>query len=398
MRVLFITQKFPYPLDNGGNVRSFNLLRGLSQQHEITLLSADSGDVQEEHLRAVRPLCRAIELVRVGAPTWLDEGLVFARSLSGGTPFVLLRHTRAAVHERIRALFSEADRTFEAVHFNHLDAALYEPDVPQGIRRILDEHNVVTNQVKTTLRSERRVAHRLVLNRDLPRIGAFEQRVCNRMDLCLVCSDADMAALRAMGVTARIAVIPNGSDLEYFAPRSTAGSELEMAFVGALDYDPCEKGVWYFCTEILPLIRAELPGIRFTVIGRNPSRRLLKLSQADPAIVTTGRVADVRPHVQRAGAFVVPLLSGSGTRLKIIEAMAMGVPVISTTIGAEGLEARGGLHLEIADRPGPFAQAVVRILRDGKYAQALARSARELVVGRYGWDAICGGLVRAYPR
>ena len=398
MRILFITQKFPYPLDNGGNVRSFNLVRGLSQLHEITLLSTDSGDVREEHLRAVRPLCHAIELVRVGAPTLLDEGLAFARSLSTGIPFVLFRHTRPIVHERIGALFSQGNRPFDAVHFNHLDAALYEPDVPEGILRILDEHNIVTNQVRTTLRSERRVAHRFALNRDLPRIGNFEQRVCNEMDLCLVCSDADMAALRAMGVTARIAVVPNGSDLEYFTPSSNAGSELEVAFVGALDYDPCEKGVWYFCTEILPLIRDELPGIRFTVIGRNPSRRLVKLCAADPAIVTTGRVPDVRPYVQRARAFVVPLLSGSGTRLKIVEAMAMGVPVISTTIGAEGLETQSGIHLEIADRPEHFAQAVVRVLRDGKYAQALARSARQLVVRRYGWDAICRGLVQTYPR
>ena len=397
MRILFVTQKFPYPLDNGGNVRSYNLLRGLAQEHEVTLLATDSGDVLEEHLLALRPFCREIRLVRVRKTGLFGSAILFARSLVGAAPFVLLRHTERGVHREIRSIFAAKERAFDAVHFNHLDTTLYEPDVPPGVLRIVDEHNVVANQVKTTLPAETRFPHKLILRHELPKLSAFEARVCNLMDLCLVCSDDDEKALRELGVVSPIAVIPNGADLEYFRPLSMrpAGSR-EITFVGTLDYDPCEKGVWYCCTQILPLIRQQVPDIRFVVVGRNPSRRLRDLAAADANIVLTGRVEDIRPHVQRAGAFVVPLLSGSGTRLKIIEAMAMGVPVISTTVGAEGIAARSGVHLHIADDPASFSRAVIHVLQDSQDASSLSNHARALVENQYGWPAICRALLKSY--
>ena len=179
-----------------------------------------------------------------------------------------------------------------------------------------------------------------------------------------------------MGVAGPLAVVPNGVDLDYFRAGAELATAPRLAFVGTLDYDPCERGLWYFCNEILPKIRAKLPGATFTAIGRNPSRRLLDLAGPERGIEFTGRVEDLRPHVQAARVFVVPLLSGSGTRLKILEAMAMGVPVVSTTIGAEGIDGVDGEHFRIADAPEAFAQAVLELsaIRSSPRACARARA------------------------
>jgi glycosyltransferase involved in cell wall biosynthesis len=397
VRILFITEQFPYPLDNGGNVRTFNILKGLAQAHEVTLLGTHTSDVPEGWQRAVGDLCRQVRLVRVPRQSHTRELVAVARSVMTRQPFLLLRHTAAAVHRELRALVELQSRPFDAVHFNHLDAALYNHHLPPGIIRVLDQHNVVTNQVATTLRAEGRLLHRGILRFELPKISSFETKACNGMAACLVCSEADEAALRTMGVTTRIVVVPNGADTDYFAPLATTPTnDREIVFVGALDYDPCEKGIWYFCTEILPLLRRQMPDLRLVVVGRNPSARLLSVAKADLNVVLTGRVEDVRPHVQRAGAFVVPLLSGSGTRLKIIEAMAMGVPVVSTTVGAEGIAGTDGVHFRIADTAVAFALAVQSILRDSEEAQRLRLAGRRLVKERYTWQAACHALLNAY--
>lgn len=397
MNVLFVTEKFPYPLDNGGNVRTFHLLKGLAREHQVTLVAADPGDVRKSDVEAVNGLCRDVRLVRVPRLTTARDVLHLLGSFASGVPFLLSRHVYAAVRAEIETLFGQGAQAFDVVHFNHLDSALYRDVVPPGVMQVLDQHNIVTNQVKTSLGAETSPARRVILRKELRKLLRFEPELCQQMDACLVCSEADAQALQNLGVKQTPAVIPNGVDLEYFEmaplPRERRNT---IAFLGTLDYDPCEKAVWYCCTEILPLIRREVPDLRFVVVGRNPSPRLEAIAAADPAVVLTGRVEDVRPHVQSAAVFVVPLLSGSGTRLKILEAMAMGVPVVSTTIGIEGIDAVHGRHAYIADAPADFAAGVVRLLRDVEAAEAMRLEARSLVEARYGWPAVCQRLLDQY--
>jgi len=330
----------------------------------------------------------------------LRDGLAMAGSLLTRAPFLLSRHRSAALQREMSRALSKADkgrRAVDAVHFNHLDTALYCAVVPAEVPCVLDEHNVVANQVRTTAKSESNIARRALLAREYRTLRRVEPAICNRMSRCFVCSDADATHLRGFGVTRPIAVIPNGVDLNQFAPcelRKEYGAG--VVFVGTLDYEPCERGVWLFCREILPLVHAEIPQLRFTVVGRNPSPRLRALARADSRIELTGRVDDVRPYVCRAQAAVVPLQSGSGTRLKILEAFALGVPVISTTIGAEGIEAVDGLHLLLADDPQTFARSVLNLMRDRALAERLRAGARRLVIEKYGWEGICERLLTEY--
>jgi len=395
MKVLFITEEFPYPLDTGGNVRTFHLLRALAARHEVVLLAMNRAGLEPAHVAAVRAVVRDVHLVESPDKGIARELGAMLRSASSGVPFILERHRSRPLRRKLQALL--ATETFEAVHFNHLDAALYSGDIPGTTLRILDQHNVVTNQVKTTLASETRALRRLVLRADFPRLTRLEATLCNEMQACLVCSDDDANHLRAMGVTGPLAVVPNGVDLDYFRAGAELATAPRLAFVGTLDYDPCERGLWYFCNEILPKIRAKLPGATFTAIGRNPSRRLLDLAGPERGIEFTGRVEDLRPHVQAARVFVVPLLSGSGTRLKILEAMAMGVPVVSTTIGAEGIDGVDGEHFRIADAPEAFAQAVLELIGDTQLASSLRARARQLVERSFSWQEAGRRMLAAYP-
>jgi sugar transferase (PEP-CTERM/EpsH1 system associated) len=393
VRILFISDQFPYPLDTGGNVRTYHLLRGLAAAHEVVLVSATRAGLEAEHIDAVRQYVSEVHLVARPAGGPVRELLSLVRSLVRGTPFLIERHRNDALQRQVDALTGE--QKFDAVHFNHLDAAMYGAHM-QGILRILDQHNVVTNQARTTLAAETSLLRRAVLRFDLPRLTRSERDLCNTMQACLVCSDDDARWLSALGVRTGSVVVPNGVDLSFFQAARVLASEPRLMFVGTLDYDPCEKGVWYFCNEILPLIRARLPEARFVAVGRNPSARLRAMAGPERGIEFTGRVEDLRPLVHQSRVFVVPLLSGSGTRLKILEGMAMGVPVVSTSIGAEGIVGVDGEHLRIADDPRAFAQAVLELLRDDPLAQRLRARGRELVERHYSWQSACARMLGAY--
>ena len=275
--------------------------------------------------------------------------------------------------------------------------SIYADAVPQKIIKVLDEHNIVVNQINTIIETEHKIVRKLLLKYEYWKLKKYEEQICNQMNLCLVCSEKDKSALRQLGVTRKITVIPNGVDLNYFSVSSFASSNgHDLIFVGTLDYDPCEKGVWYFCDKILPLIKHQIPDVRFVAIGRNPSKRLQVIATANSGITLTGRVEDIRPFIYRARVFVVPLLSGSGTRLKILEAMAMGIPVVTTSIGVEGIEAVSGEHLWIADSPTEFTKAIVRLLCNLNEAEEIRIKARLLVESQYSWLTICHKLLQEY--
>lgn len=399
MNILFVTEKFPYPLDTGGNVRSYHLLRGLATRHQVTLVATNGGEVRSAHVEHLRQFCSTVALADVGSwSAWRDAG-VLLRSLFDQTPVVIARRRRPELAAVVRRL--AAGDAFDTVYFNHLDAAIYLPDVPAGALKVLDEHNVVTNQVKSIAVADGNPLRRMLLRRDAQRVARHEAAVARQMDLCLTCSAMDADALRKLGVSRRIVVVPNGVDTEYFTPPSSRGESSytpAVIFVGTLDYEPCERGVWYFCNSILPLIRRACPALRFVVVGRNPSARIRALATSDPLVELTGRVEDVRPFMARAQVCVVPLLSGSGTRLKILEAMAAGLPVVSTAIGAEGIEAESGRHLWIADEPQEFCARVVQLLQEPEQAGRVRVAARELVEAKYSWHAVVPLLLQDLQR
>ncbi len=399
MRILFISEKLPYPLDTGGNIRTYHILRGLSERHEITLATTIDGPDQQELIRHLNPICERVVAVQTKNNGRLKLAKDVLSSFVKSTPVVVARHYFHDLQLELSRILSGGH--FDAVHFNHLDATAYMPSLPGGMIRVLDEHNIVSNQVTTAARSETNGLRRHYMNMQRGKTERYEKRIAGEMSLCLVCSDVDKEALSKMVGKARIAVIPNGVDVNYFdsyqkAQNRPSRAENNLVFVGTLDYGPCEAAVHFFSTEILPRILSEIPDITFTVVGRNPSKRLQKLAARDRHIVLTGWVADIRPYLAAARIFVAPLLSGSGTRIKILEAMAMGKPIVSTGIGAEGIEAEDGADIVIADTPNDFSSAVTELIGNESRSKSIGDKSRALVREKYSWEGVQTSLLAEY--
>jgi glycosyltransferase involved in cell wall biosynthesis len=397
MRILYITERLPYPLDNGGNVRSYHILEGLTAEQEVTVVSGSQGEVSQLDVNAINALGAQVFIIPLQKRSLAFELRAAFQSIISRQSLMLARHFDQGMLCSLMEILNSQSRKFDAIHFNHLDAAIYASKLPIGPYRVVDQHNVVSRQLRTTIPSERSMLKRFAMQTDLGPLIREERAICNSMDLCLTCSFNDADVLRELGVHRPIVVVPNGVDTKYFggswAPQRKA---TEVIFVGTLDYQPCEVAVWDFATEILPLLRKAVPEVCFVVVGRNPSHRLKQLAERDRFIELTGRVEDVRPFMERARVVVVPLKGGSGTRLKILEALSIGVPVVTTTIGVEGIEAVDGKHLLIADSTIDFAASVRKLIEDPALAQRIGDAGRDLVRGKYSWHAAQLALRAAY--
>lgn len=393
MKILFVSERFPYPLDNGGNVRSYHLLRGLASEHKVVLVSeVPDQDIDQA---AVRQLCEAVHTVPQRRRGVVREAFTLFRSLFRNSAFLLDRHYSRSLH----ALVSDLDRRegFDAIHLNHLDAALTLPHRDGKRHIVLDEHNIVSNQAITTLRGEKRLAMRVLLRQEIVKLQRAESQLACASSRVLVCSEVDRLHLRKLCSSADAVVIPNGVDLDYFSPLDKSSKERDtILFIGSMDYEPCDRAMRYFCSEVLPLIWRRRPNVKLIVVGRNPSPSLRALTSHEPRIELTGRVPDVRQVAKRAAAFIVPLLSGSGTRLKILEAMAMGLPIVTTTIGLEGIDATHERHCLVADDAATFCDSTIRLLDEASLANSLSLAARMYVESHYGWDAIIQKLLGVY--
>jgi glycosyltransferase involved in cell wall biosynthesis len=254
---------------------------------------------------------------------------------------------------------------------------------------VLFQHNVEAIIWKRHYETQTNAAKRGFLKREWQKMTKFEERMCRQFDCVIAVSAEDRDLMRTeYGVTC-VDSVPTGVDTEYFKPRGeTESGTYDLVFTGSMDWLPNEDGIRYFVESVLPLIKQTIPGVRLTVVGRNPSKSLVELSQRDPSIIVTGRVDDVRGYIEKAAAYIVPLRIGGGTRLKIYEAMAMEKPVISTSIGAEGLPVNNGSDVILADTAETFAAGVVELLTDPQLARDIGLRAAKKVREQFGWKQV----------
>lgn len=406
MRILFITEKFPYPLDTGGKIRTYHILKGLSQEHRVTLVTTIEQEAQRAYLPELQKVCHDINLIPSKNENLIQLGMKIFKNFFSSVPIVVERHYLPAMAAEIQKLLHTQPSQYDVVHFDHLDASVYFDCLPPGMTTVLDEHNIVSNQIKTSAAVERNILKRLYMQFQLGKTLRYEADICRKTTRCFVCSDTDKTYLLKMAKDADVTVVPNGVNIDYFNETSRhkqvkldiPETSQAVIFVGTLDYGPGGTAVRYFCHEILPLIHARLPETAFFAVGQNPPQDLQDLAVQDSRILVTGRVDDIRPYVARSNVFVVPLQSGSGTRLKILDAMAMGIPIVSTSIGAEGLDASSGENILLADTPEEFSSAVLQLLEDEALRKTLTDNARQFVRKRYSWNTIWIDLLAAYRK
>ncbi len=394
MRILLLTQVVPYPLDSGPKIKTYNVLRYLARGHNVHLVSFVRSNAEEADAQALQPWCTGISTVRLQRSRRRDV-LDLGRSLLSGRPFLIERDNARTMRATVAQLAQH--QLFDAVHADQLSMAHFAVDLPVPLR-VLDEHNAVWTIVRRAAGDLGWGPRRGLAELEWRKLRAYEGELCRRFDLVTVVSPEDRAALEhAAGGQFATKIIPiavDTAELPFAARRQDARHVLSLA---TMFYPPNAEAVRWFASEVFPAVRRALPDTRFYVVGSRPPANVARLAAPANGIVVTGYVADLEPLLRQCAVLVVPVRAGSGMRVKILEAFARGIPMVSTRIGVEGIDARDGEHLLVADEPSEFAAAVVRLLRDPTEAARLARAGRELAEARYDWRTALAGLDEVYP-
>jgi polysaccharide biosynthesis protein PslH len=386
VHLLWLKTELLHPLDKGGRIRTYEMLRQLLRHHRITYLTLDDGNRAPDAIERAAEYCT--DLVRVSTRTSAKGSMRFyaelLRNLFSPLPYAVAKYRSAAMERTIEQLV-ERD-TPDLLVCDFLAPSVNVPD-DLPVASVLFQHNVEATIWQRHAAVAKGRWRRAYLGRQWQRMHAYERAQCRRFSHVVAVSAEDAAAFASDYGTSAVSHVPTGVDTEYFRPSGQAArAPREIIFTGSMDWMPNEDAVRYFIADILPIIHAQQPDVSFTIVGRNPSPSIWSLADRHPQVRVTGTVPDVRPFLERAAVIVVPLRVGGGTRLKLFEAMAMEKAIVTTTVGAEGLPVRDDEHLLIADSPDAFAAAVLTVLRDPASGDGLGQRAAALVRSRFGWS------------
>jgi sugar transferase (PEP-CTERM/EpsH1 system associated) len=386
VRILVLAHRIPYPPHTGDKLRAYHIARYLSGRHEVTLgfVIDDPRDAAE--VDALRAEISDLEFAQLSQPWTLAR---YAGALASGTALSLAHFGSSALQRRITTRLRGS--RYDLVYLSSSPMAQYVSG-GHSVPVVMDFVDVDSD--KWTQYAER-VPGPLgwIYRSEGRRLRRYEAEVARWARMCIVATAAEETLLRSFAPWARTAVIPNGIDLAHFAPSTSEPTSPTLLFTGAMDYLPNVDAMVHFCHDILPLVRRESPGTRLLIVGLNPASRVARLARI-PGVVVTGTVADVRGYYAQAQVCVAPLRLGRGVQNKVIQGMAMGLPVVATSAAARGLEARAGHHLHVADDPVEFARCVVRLLRDPGERRRVGGAARAFVEEHHAWEASLTRLER----
>jgi polysaccharide biosynthesis protein PslH len=400
LKLLFVTPYLPSPPTFGGQRRLHGLMRELSKGHDVSVVSMfDPREDVREGKSATAAYCRSVTLVPNRRYT---EGGAQKRLSQIGSLLSAKSYERTSYYERaMQAAIVRATREerFDLVQFEFMQMTSYAGNLHRGHDDggpllCLDEHNVEYDIVRRTAGAEVGLLRRAYSTVNWRKLRAEERRAWRIFDGTVLTSERDERLLLEDEPSARTAVVANGVDVDAFQPEKMVRPDSTVLFFGALNYYPNVDALQFFLREVWPLVKAGRPDARFRILGPKPPPAIS--SQTDPTVELVGYVDDVRPHVSRASVVIAPLRIGGGTRLKVLEAMALGKAIVSTTIGAEGIDVTHGKEILLADDARKFASEIESVIGDPGMADRLGRAARSLVVDRYSWHASTARLVDFY--
>jgi sugar transferase (PEP-CTERM/EpsH1 system associated) len=394
--VLVVTHGVPYPPHGGAKLRDLNTIRCLAREHSVCLLSLVWDPQELRDLPRLREYCDHVDAVSTRRSVG-ERMVALGKAVVSARPLAAAAFYRDEMARKIRRLLEE--RRVDLVVFEQIYVAPYIDALPapRTARTVLSLHNVAAHQYRSMVGTRAGGVHQALAVPKWRLISAMERRYTGLVDHCIVVSAREAGFLRAMHPHVPTSVVENGVDTVAYRPLEEPDGGNALLFVGRMQYAPNVDAVRYVCRRILPAVRRVVPDARLYVVGPEPPRLVTRLA-GDDAVVVTGGVPDVRPYYQRARIAIVPLRAGGGTRLKILEAMALGRAVVSTSIGCEGLEVRDREHLLIADTDASFAAGVIELLQSRDLRERLARNARRLVESRYDWEIVNRTLSDVYRR
>lgn len=381
MRILMVSPYIPSPT-SGNRSRSYYLLKMLARQHTVSLLALDDG-VTPASPQALAPLEDFTASMQI-VPFLVAYSKRVRQVLNilKGKSTYLSQHVSASMQDALTDLL--ARELYDAIIFECALASDYL--LPAQTRVILDQHNIEYEVLYRTYLHEPFSLRKWYNWRESRLVKKAEIKLCQKADALVMTSERELVAMKRLLPHATIAVVPNGVDIAYFnGEQNPHPEEHRIIFTGSMEYYPNIEAVLFFARICWPQIRAAVPDATWQIVGKNPLPDVQKLARL-PGVTVTGSVADVRPYFTQATVAVVPLLVGGGTRLKILEAMAMRTPVVSTSLGCEGLAVEPGRHLLVADKAEAFAQCVIDLLTRPERRQGLITAGRELVEAAYSWE------------
>jgi sugar transferase (PEP-CTERM/EpsH1 system associated) len=383
LHMLWLIPFVPIPSFGGGS-RVFNLLRSLAPTWDIDALVI--GSASDPALDRLQVLCRHIEVVPAVEHSGWRRRLWQLRALLSKHSLFYWIYFNAQVEDALKRMLDR--NTYDVVIVEQVFMGYYTLPTPAPI--VLDQQNVESTLMLMASRNERTLLRRLFNTLEYRKFLPDEQRICRDVNLILTTSLVDRRAIERWGGIPPVAVVPNGVDSDSFAPSAFAHikpSDTKVLFTGSMHYAPNAEAMFFFCERIWPRVQAQVPDAQLQIVGGNPSPAVRRLGQL-PGVEVIGYVDDLRPYIAEAAVAIAPLRIGSGTRLKILEAMSMSRAVVSTTLGCEGLAVVNGEHLLVADEPDAFADYVATLLRNPERRAALGQAARRLVETYYDWNSI----------
>jgi len=394
MKILFVTADLPYPPTDGARTRNYNILKILETRHQVTLLSF----IKPGEPVSASPLsdhCMEIRTVPQKVPRGgIDRTYGILSAFLKRKPYHVVAYHSHKMEKAISDLSTSG--YYDVVHVDHLQMAQYVTSLSKDIPRVLDEHNAENVIFRRRYQNETNWLKRAYLYFEWRKILSYESKTCSRFDACLTVSETDRDHLRSICGDLPFAVVPNGVDTEHFSPAPIVDGS-KLLYIGNMGWYPNEDAVCYFCERILPHIRQEIPEVELTIVGGDPTPRVRQLARGG-RIKVTGFVEDTRQYLAQTTIAIIPLRVGSGTRLKILEALATGLPVVSTSIGCEGLDLTPEKDIVIADAPREFARRTVDLLRSRGLRLALSQNGRQKVEKKYSWRQIVADLELTYER
>ena len=396
MRILWIKTELLHPVDKGGRIRTYQMLRSLAKRHHVTYLCLDDGTAAPNARALASEYCNQLEIVQFNPAAKGGLRFVFdlVVNLFSPLPYAVARYQSTELRARIAELAHDA----ELVVCDFLAPSINVPeDLPS--RKVLFQHNVESMIWERHATVPQHPIRKVYMRRQWRKMERFESHMCRHFDHVVAVSENDAHIMNERYHISSVSAVPTGVDIAFFARGAASSHEgTELVFVGSMDWMPNDDGIRWFAESVFPLVRLRIPNAQLTIVGRSPSASMRRLANRVAGIDVIGTVPDVRPYLERAAISVVPLRIGGGTRLKIFEAMAVGIPIVSTSVGAEGLPVVNGDHLLIADSPEAQTAAIVSLLRDREAARRMAERARQYVVANCSWDAVAEQFVASCTR
>jgi sugar transferase (PEP-CTERM/EpsH1 system associated) len=379
MRIFFLAQRVPYPPDRGDKITTFNEIRHLAERHEVEVFCLADGRKDIQNVPGLASLVKAVHAVPLSPVRATMRALL---ALFRPVPLTVAYFNETKLRRVIRERSVDVTPDIFLIYSSGMAQFVEELS---GFPRIMQFAELDSMKWEDYARMSP-APKSLVYRIEARRLLDYERHIAETFSHCLVCTEQEKNNFEKLIPSAKVSCVPNGVDFEYFRPTDNEKVKNSLVFTGVMDYYPNVDGIAWFCNEILPIIQKRVPDVHFTICGRRPSRRVRALA-GSAAVTVTGAVPEVASYLDAAQVAVVPLRIARGVQNKLLEAMSMGLPCVTTSAASSGILAEAGRDLLVADRPEEFAAHVIRLLEDGRLRETIGERARKAMKRNYDWNA-----------